>query len=402
MKILLFTSAYKSNGSANGICARNLVREFVRQGHDVYVIAVPQAGEKGMEMIDGAKVWFEPHELYVRIFNYLQSHHSNPFMNFLFVIYNILRIIIFGFLYPNDCRFRVGRLNRRAVGLIEEYKIDTVIGTCLPYDGIPSAFFLKKKYGKKLRVVTYHFDLLSTPNNDSKLICAFKKWRFKKAFNDELNVVDKVYLPYTAKGLYSHPKIDYIGFPVYVKEEIKKDISFEFQGDCYNIVYIGSLDSRNRSPIGAIDYVENLNEVSEKKYILHIWGRLADTETINVVEEYKSCVQYHGMLDNSETYEIMMKADFLLNISNNLLYKLIPSKIFSMFSTGKPIINLVYHPNDGTLPYFELYGNYKRVNMYDKFKHNDFVLKTKDIIVDGGLFDDFTPQCVARSLLATS
>lgn len=33
-KILLLSSAYKSNGSANGICAQNIALEFKRQGHD--------------------------------------------------------------------------------------------------------------------------------------------------------------------------------------------------------------------------------------------------------------------------------------------------------------------------------------------------------------------------------
>ena len=401
-KILLFASAYKSNGSANGICARNLVREFVKQGHEVFVIAVPYADENGMEVLEGAEVWFEPHEWYDKVFKHLLKHHGNFFMRCIFTIYNVFRIMVFGLLFPNDCRFRVRRIEKRAVKLIEENNINIVIGTCLPYDGIPAAIYLKKKYGDSLKVVTYHFDIMSVPNNQFKPFVLFKKWKVKRAFAEELKVVDKVVLPHTAKGLYNDPKIQYVGFPVYIKEDGYIETSVVLEKNVIIVVYIGSLDSRNRSPKSAIDYIRKLNENSIKPFLLHVWGHLADAETIELIGKAMDCVEYHGMIDNKEVHSVMMQADYLLNISNNLLYKLIPSKIFSMFTTGKPIINLVFHPDDSTLPYFELYGNYKRVNMYNKLEPNDFVLLNKKIIVEDDLFDDFTPQYIVRALLTAS
>lgn len=402
-KILIFSSAYKYSGSANGICARNLVREFVAQGHEVFVIATPYAEEKGVEELDGAKVWFEPHEWYVRVFNYLLKHHTNFFMHCIFSIYNALRVMVFGLLFPNDCRFRVRRIEKRAVKLIEENNIDTVIGTCLPYDGIPAAIYLKKKYGARLRVVTYHFDILSVPNNHFKPIVGFKKWKVRNAFAEELKVVDKVVLPHTAKGLYSDSKIQYVGFPVYIKDGNHKETAVVLPNDKCNIVYIGSLDDRNRSPKQAIEYIRELNERNPKQYVLHIWGKLADAETTELVEKSSDCVRYHGMIDNAEVHAVMMKADYLLNISNQVLYRLIPSKIFSMFATGKPIINLVSHPDDSTIGYLEQYGNSKRIDLYKERDNSDYELKLEpQIAVKKNLFEDFTPSYITKVLMMNS
>lgn len=402
-KILLFTSAYKSNGSANGICARNLVREFVKQGHEAYVIATPFADEKGMEELDGAKVWFEPHELYERIYKHLLKHHTNFLLHSIFTIYNVLRVMVFGLLFPNDCRFRVHRIEKRAVKLIEENNIDTVIGTCLPYDGISAAIFLKKKYGARLNVVTYHFDIISVPNNQFRPIVKFKKWKAKKAFAEEVKVVDKVVLPHTACGLYYDTKIQYVGFPVYIKESNYKDTSVVLPPNKCNIVYIGSLDNRNRSPKQAIEYVRKLNEKGPKQFVFHIWGNLADAETTELVKQSVDSVRYHGMIDNAEVHAVMMQADYLLNISNTLLYRLIPSKIFSMFATGKPIINLVSHPDDCTIGYFEDYGNSKRINLYEERKNSDYELELEaQIDVKNNLFDDFTPSYITNVLLTKS
>lgn len=402
-KILLFASAYKSSGSANGVCARNLVREFIKQGHEVYVIATPYADEKGIEIIDGAKVWFEPLEWYVRVFNYLQKHHSSILMRFVFSVYNAFRILVFGLFFPNDCRFRVRRLINRAVALIEHYNIDTVIGTCLPYDGIPASICLKKEYGDRLKVVTYHFDIMSVPNNEFKPIVWFKKWKVKSAFTEELRVVDKVLLPHSARGFYDSSKVEYVGLPVYIKDGYVKETAIVLPHNKKNIVYIGSLDSRNRSPLSAIDYVRRLNEIYDQQYTLHVWGKLADAETEELICHSSDCVEYHNLIDNSEVQSVMKQADYLLNISNTILYKLIPSKIFSMFATGKPIINLVSHPDDCTIEYFEKYGNTKRINLYKERENNDYNLELKpQIVVNDNLFEEFTPSYITKALLTKS
>lgn len=401
-KILLFASGYKYSGSANGVCARNLVREFIHQGHEVFVIAVPHEKESNMEEIDGAKVWFVKDELQTRILWYLQQHKSNMFMRGFYKIYSLFRALLVAPLYPNAARIRVHNILKLSRKIIQKYGINTVIGTCLPYDGIAAAITLKKEYGDKIKVVTYHFDILSTPNNEIGNIYRFKKQRFAEAFDKELKIVDKVFLPETARDLHQGKKnIEFIGLPVYIPGRLPKIGSqFVFSQNVYNIVYIGSLDIRNRSVQPAINWLRLLNQESKKKYVLHIWGALADADTQIIIEKNKDLVEYHGMLENSKVKAVMSEADLLLNISNLLLYKLLPSKIFTMFSTGKPIVNFLNNMEDCALPYFRKYDNVLSINSkcIDIMESNPQHLIGRKVNADE-FFIDYTPSVISNKLL---
>lgn len=402
-KILLFASGYKYSGSANGICARNLVREYIRQGHDVFVIAVPHAGEKEMEVIDGAKVWFVKNEWLTRALGFLQKHRTNSLWKLFHMLFSAFRAILLAPLYPNTTRLRMNSMLRLSHQIIQKYDIDTVIGTCLPYDGITTAVALKKQFGDRLRIVTYHFDILSTPNNKSGIVYSYKEKLFAKAFAKEQSIVDKVFLPETAKGLHKNSaNIQYIGLPVYLSDDTYSEKGvFNFSNNVYNITYIGSLDIRNRSILPALQLITNLNTDTKKKYILHVWGNLTDADTKKMIDENTDIVQYHGLLNNDSVKPVLEASDFLLNISNLLLYRLLPSKIFTMFSTGKPIINIVNHPNDCSLPFFEKYGNVINIKASDIDSFNILPLSLFEKKVNADkLFEMYKPAVIAKELLA--
>ena len=168
----------------------------------------------------------------------------------------------------------------------------------------------------------------------------------------------------------------------------------------YNIVYIGSLDIRNRSVQPAINWLRLLNQESKKKYVLHIWGALADADTQIIIEKNKDLIEYHGMLENSKVKAVMSEADLLLNISNLLLYKLLPSKIFTMFSTGKPIVNIVNNMEDCALPYFRKYDNVLSINSkcIDIMESNPQHLIGRKVNADE-FFIDYTPSVISNKLL---
>lgn len=402
-KILLFASGYKYSGSANGVCARNLVREFIRQGHEVFVIAVPHDGEEEMEMVDGAKVWFIKDEWLTRILGFLQKHRFNNLLKMCYMMFSASRAVLLAPLYPNTTRLRMHQMLRLSSQIIQKYGIDTIIGTCLPYDGITTAVALKKIYGDGLRVVTYHFDILSTPNNKSGIVYNYKEKLFTRAFAEEQRIVDKVFLPETAKGLHKNSaNIQYIGLPVYLSDNtiIEKDV-FKFSDNVYNITYIGSLDIRNRSILPAIKLIKKLNVETTKNYMLHVWGNLTDADTRKIIDDNTSIVQYHGLLNNDRVKSVLEASDFLLNISNQLLYRLLPSKIFTMFSTGKPIINIVNHPDDCSQPFFEKYGNVINIKAsdIDGGSMSPLSLFGKNVNADT-LFEMYKPKVIAKELLA--
>ena len=399
--ILLFASGYKSSASANGICARNLVREFVHQGHNVYVIAVPHENEERMEIIDGAKVWFEKHDWWTRKLGYFHQNAKNRKGVFLSNFFSLIRGVLLAPLYPNTSRGRVNRIVKLSRKLVALYDIDTVIGTCLPYCGIPAAVQLKKEYGNKLRVVTYHFDILSTPYNSKGLIYYYKQNRFMKAFNEELNIVDSVYLPETSIGLHFHKNIHYIGLPVFLPCASNNSSSYNFPKEFINISYVGSIGGNNRSILPAIDLLRMMNKGGLQKYKLHLWGMVSDGKSMLDIERNSDIVEHHGLIDNLEVHSLLMKSDYLLNISNAILYRLLPSKMFAMFATGKPIINIVFNPNDSSIPFFKRYGNCLFVEMWKDVKDID-LSRLKEHIYVNDAFDNYRPETIARLLLGNS
>lgn len=397
-KILFFASGYKTSASANGICARNLVKEFVKQGHEVYVIAVPHDGETDMEEIDGAKVWFVEHDWMTRTLSYVRQNAQSCFGKLVYLIFSLFRAIMLAPLYPNTSRSRVNKLIKLSRNLVGTYGIDTVIGTCLPYCGIPAAVKLKEDFGDQLRIVTYHFDILSIPNNKKGIIYSFKKYRFAKAFEKEVLTVDRVFLPETARGLYNYENINYIGLPVYLPEKSDVDTHFEYTKEFKNLAYVGSIGGDNRSLVPVVKILKKMNHELNDKFMLHIWGNV-DGITKNIIAQSSDIITYHGLLDNSQVHSVLMKSDFLLNISNSLLYRLLPSKMFSMFATGKPIINLVYHPDDCSIPFFEKYGNSLQIEMWNLEHDFQQIKNMKQINIDESLFDEYKPVVIADRLL---
>ena len=65
-------------------------------------------------------------------------------------------------------------------------------------------------------------------------------------------------------------------------------------------------------------------------------------------------LQILGQIPFAQAQEEIAKADVLINLGNRENSQL-PSKIFEIFSSGKPVLNLAKRPDDVSLPYFERY-----------------------------------------------
>jgi hypothetical protein len=168
-----------------------------------------------------------------------------------------------------------------------------------------------------------------------------------------------------------------------------------------NITYIGTLYPGNREPNYFLSLCE---EVSKHINIrVHFWGNI--DKYISVIDSYEFA-EYHGLIENCYVNYIMVKSDFLLNIGNKLAYDMLPSKVFGLFATGKPIINMVTHPLDATLPFFDRYDNSLNIKEYELnsesasdlevFIHSHLNAPLKD---SGNLFDDFKPETFAQLIV---
>lgn len=400
-KILFLCGKYSSPSSANSICVQNMAECFHRKNHEVYVLSESYDYDGREDVVNGVKVKRIYGGAYERIINYFIG--KNLICNFIFSIIQILRYMIVFWIFPRTSLIDSKKIFEEAKRIIEDNSIDLVVATTNPYDVIYSALMLKKQFGSKLKVITYHLDLLSNPNNNSRIVTRIKKKKAISAFAEELSIVDKMLLPQTAAKISSN-KIVYVDFPLYVTDFKDSNIHIpDFLDDVINLTIAGSLDSKNRDPNYICEIIDKLPPINNRPVILNIWGKLSDID----VNCYKNVI-YHGLAKVDEVPLILGKSDFLLNVGNALTYNMIPSKIFQMFAAKKPIIFGVSSERDKSVPYFKKYGYTCFVKCYEKDTKRDLFEVTnfirnfykKEVLVDDCLFEKSTPEYICNEILA--
>lgn len=115
-----------------------------------------------------------------------------------------------------------------------------------------------------------------------------------------------------------------------------------------------------------------------------------------------------GMISLSDSFNMMQKADILINIGNNVTNQ-VPSKLFDYFSTGKPIINFCKSKDCPTIPYIDKYGlGINIIEGEDSIERQ--ALKVMQFIMDNYMkriefdeikkkFQENTPEYVSRMFL---
>ncbi|MBO7562332.1 MAG: hypothetical protein J6T04_05555 [Bacteroidales bacterium] len=381
MKILIVYAGHDDSTSANGVCVWNIAKELKNRGHEVWAIwqfkeAVNNEFEKnGVHCFGIKESWY---------YTFTQWHisHRGLLYDLMYKFISLLRLIYILPLFPNISPLVTLKCRRMANKIIKLNGIDNVLGIYMPYHAINTTLYLKNKYKDKLKVVNYHLDLISSPNNINSIVKNYKIWKGNRAVRRELSLIDLMLLPISAKGAFKSEKIRFVDFPLFVQnsEIIKSD--FVFPTDSINIIYIGSLDKCNRNPSYTLSLLEKCSHLIPKSIRVHIWGNLADQETKAIIEKF-DFVAYHGLLDNIYVQDILRRSDYLLNISNFVTYNMIPSKIFQMFSMHKPIINIVRHEGDASLGYFSKYPNVMIIREYSNF---DFGVQSLcDFLTKGNL-----------------
>ena len=133
-------------------------------------------------------------------------------------------------------------------------------------------------------------------------------------------------------------------------ETKKKDISCVFCGMVYKGV---------RNPKFAIELFSGLEE--DIKFIM---VGVTKKEAVEFIPEQYigNNIIFCGYLSAEESQKYIEKADFLVNIGNQVLNQ-IPSKLFTYIETGKPIINLCTSRNCPTIPYLLRYS--LSLNIFD-------------------------------------
>lgn len=402
-KILFICRNYGDPKSACGICIKNLVDEFRRRDFEVWVISVTKTPLA--EYMDSKDIhYFTVKEVWFTTFS-REARTKKGFVNRL-----LYKAIYYLRLPYAICEFPVSsnRLIKELTSLIGELVSNNgiyyVVGSYSPFEPIKALIEIKRKFGKEIKTVCYHLDPLLLQDNTSKIINNFKFKRSLAAATEEASVVDLILAQQSTKDLLTRPNIEYVDFPLFVNEDTIHDSGVVFSKDYTNITYIGTLDEENRNPEYFLDILRYISNKTRKPCKLHIWGFIRESRTIEKLKS-NSFVEYHGMMDSNQVLDVLLKSDVLLNISNKLSYKAIPSKIFQLFSTKKPIINIVRHPRDFAKQYFDIYPSVFTINEFFRNVDNSQLIsfidenQGKTVSFSDSLYKTSTPQYISDLII---
>ena len=392
---LLIGGRFDLDVGANSICIRNIAFELKKRGHKVFLITNSWDFDSYHEF-EELKIWgikqsfFESLEKFQRKIPFIGS--------LLFRIASYVRRILLLPFYPNVSAIRSFRITTLAKKIICQKQIDVVISFYRPIEALYSSVKLKQHFEKKIKVFNYHLDLLYSDPNAS--FSFFLRNRIKSFVKKEFNMVDYIILPETEKKKIVDDKIIYSGFPVCLLKNNEVDFNVNFSKDNINCVYIGSFDCNNRNPFYILKLIKLFNEKSTRKLLLHIWG-FVDNEIKKMFSEY-DFIHYNGFLESSYSLSVLKQSDFILNVGNKNTYSMLPSKIFTSFLSGKPIINIIRSKKDISIKYFEEYAHSLNIFEEDLRKEDhykqliDFVFANKGKIFDipQNLIESNTPEYI--------
>ncbi len=362
-KILIIAGRLTPAPGANVIIARNIIKELKNRHYEVSLISINQNEE-----ISRISVY----ENYVHVYpvkstmfaRYLEMKRANKLSAADKVKYVFLLIarrienIVFVLKFPNVDSSQSKAVFRTAEKLYKQEKYDCILSVFRPYSAVYAGIQMKKNHPEIISGA-YYMDLISGSNKPELIPNSLYKKLCMKGDIKTFRALDFILMAKGGESIYKNKaysgvneKITYTDFPVFASGNDGKKQA-ESSGKI-RFVYAGTLDRRYRSP----EFMLNiLKEAAQKTpgIVLDIYGR---GDCYDIIDSYKNSAGFkiveHGMAPHEQIMETMATADFLINISNKT-QNIIQSKIFELFSTGKPIVNFISNPDDISRSYFDKY-----------------------------------------------
>lgn len=343
--ILIITDDFLPTPSANGVCAYNIAKILLDKGCAVKVLCNRQHKEKSMEWIDGLQVFRVWDSFFTRKMTNSKAKDL------------IIRIALAShlFIYPIKSINFLLRMIHKAINILKNYNIDTVISFNNPLEACLTGSVLKNYFGS-IHFCVYDLDSFSNVL-DGKFIK--KKFKYKMMWHWERMVfeyADNIVIMENHKSHYDQDryvlfqgKICVSNFPTLI---LKEDNHLVPKSNLYKptCVYLGTLVKAYRNPENICKIFLNIEDLS-----LVFYGK-SDTEEI--LKEYHHISQgritHGGFVKFSHGQQKLREADFLISIGN-INSDMIPSKTFEYISFGKPIVHFYTYSEDPVLHHLRKY-----------------------------------------------
>lgn len=375
-KIMVLTSKYLPNPSANGINTKYIINELNKRGYDITCISLRSDDELDFEIIDDTKIYRVTPSSYTKVLeSELQNNKSGKAVYY--SIRHILRKVKLALLlpvFPNYDPKQSQKVFKRLEELHKLNTFDCVVGVFKPYSNIAALKKFKQKYSDVV-CIGYYLDLINSMQRPKIMPKFVYDWLINRENSKSTRLFDANLIAIAGKYLFNNikdekilEKVNFIDFPTFVtNRHVTRLNTTKIERNEILIIYAGTLNTKYRNPEILLSI---LSEAS--KHVGHIKLNIyGNNDCGELFKKYNHKhmfeVNNNGFCPHEVVIEAIQNSDFLINVSNKI-QDAVPSKIFELFSTGKPIINLVFDKNDITTSYFSKYPCVININSWDDLK----------------------------------
>lgn len=387
-RILILTSRYLPKPAANGLIVDHIVKEMKDRGFDVLCLSVKRPGEIKYEVIDGVKIFRVSPSLYSRIQESDNKKFIFKFIKKLSRVFRSIKLGLLVFKFPDFDFHQNKKVYKTIDNILKDEEIDSVIGVYKPYSNIAALKTIRKKY-PQIKCGALYLDLVNSMRKPRCMPNGTYNYLVNKNSFDILKSLDFLLIPPQGEKLFIkkkfnqlEDKIHNIEFPTLIDTGETSHINESILGCNYiKVTYAGTLDENYRNPDKLLYLLDKAtNKIGNIE--LNIYG-FNNCESL--FEKYRSeklTIINNGTVPHSIVIKSMLASNYVVNIGNANM-DAVPSKIFELFSTGKPIINLISDKNDGTKIYFDSYPSSFEIKAYDNINNYiedfvDFLVHEKD------------------------
>ena len=339
--ILVLCSGYFGKAAANGLCAREIVKELENEGHRVGVISVGTDDITCLSL-DGA------HEKQII---YKKNKQLTVTKNVIVKAWRLGSLFLHSW-RPKHNKDVVRKMTALAKEQCRENAIDAIVCVFFPLEAVLSGYGTKKQF-PDAKYIIYELDSVADG------IAGGSKWHKPIAFSYK-RIMGKVYKKadrvivmeshgkhWSTEHAKSLTKMKISDLPVLVAPCLPK---VEKDGSDIKFLYSGALFESFRSPKKLLDTFKLLDV---ENCTLDFYTKGCETE-LESARQLDSRITCHGYVDKKELDAAIADADVLVSLGNAVSNS-IPSKVITYMTYGKPIIHFSLQEKDVCAGYLEKY-----------------------------------------------
>lgn len=366
MRILLITKAYPPNPSVSGMIAYNIGKELCKKENTVDVLTVDDIDKISKRHCEGQTLYIIPTSYWEKIYKKYTSNKTPLFFKIWFKLIQLLRKVFLALQIRHFPNVEKG-FTKAAIQTVEKIvekngAYDVIIAFFRPYSCLDCMIHLKKKYPQSY-AIAYYLDLVESRDCPTLMPQRLYDSLIERGDRIVFQNSDCIVLPTSAKTL-NNPlcqeykeKIEYLEFPTFIIRSGQKGrMSSEKDNNEILMVFAGTLSADFRNPVNVLELLsKTATRLEGKRIRLKLFGR---NDCPDLLAKYKGgenfIVETYGLVSKETVEQAYDQADYLINIMN-AYQSIVPSKIFELFSEGKPILNFGTNGDDGSLGYFRQY-----------------------------------------------